>query len=179
MPAKRMPPFKSEEISARFWRKVKKTRGCWIWQASSSSNGYGYFGIGRRTFRINRVAWKLANGTDPGAKHVCHTCDERSCVRPSHLWLGTRAENMRDMADKGRAHPRAKLTEDDVVAILERLCTGEPPASIAPDFGVSRFAVQQIGRGMKWKRVLARHPELTPPRRKRGQRYWMDSHSTA
>jgi DNA-binding transcriptional regulator YiaG len=86
---------------------------------------------------------------------VCHRCDVRACVNPAHLFVGTAAENMRDMGEKGRRatrqkHGRAKLTSADVNAIREALGTTSH-ASIARTFGVSRGRVSDIASGKTWK----------------------------
>ena len=89
-------------LADRFWAKVKKATGnrCWLWTASNL-RGYGIFGIGRKSYLAHRVAWFLSTGIWPN-KQVLHTCDTPSCVRFSHLYLGTQAENMKDMIQKGR-----------------------------------------------------------------------------
>ena len=91
-------------IDDRFWEKVRKTRGCWYWTASTDPLGYGFFHVsGRKKVRAHRVAWELTNGPIPQGMLVCHTCDHPSCVRPDHLFLGTNDDNLKDMARKGRA----------------------------------------------------------------------------
>lgn len=75
---------------------------CWEWVASGDSDGYGQLMVGKRMKKAHRVAWELANGPIPDGSFVCHHCDNPSCVRPSHLFLGSNSENMRDMVRKGR-----------------------------------------------------------------------------
>jgi len=87
----------------RFWSKVSKTSECWEWTAQIMSNGYGRFYYQGRQQAAHRVSYLLATGTYPGEFQVCHTCDNRKCVRPEHLWLGTRSDNMKDCFNKGRA----------------------------------------------------------------------------
>ena len=86
----------------RFWNKVEKTDGCWLWIGSKSKRGYGYFEIKGKTFKSHRVAYEISIGKIPRDKYVCHHCDNPSCVRPEHLWIGTFEENNHDMMRKGR-----------------------------------------------------------------------------
>ncbi len=90
-------------LAERFWSKVVRGEGCWIWAASVDDHGYGRFGIGRlRIEPAHRVAWMVANGPIPDGLSVLHRCDNPPCVRPDHLFLGTQRDNMRDMIAKGR-----------------------------------------------------------------------------
>lgn len=86
----------------RFWAKVNKTEGCWLWTASRTHEGYGMFSIQGRRHYAQRVAWMLTYGLIPEGMLVLHRCDNPPCCRPDHLFLGTHADNMADMATKGR-----------------------------------------------------------------------------
>ena len=92
-------------MEQRFWEKVLKTESCWIWVGCKQS-GYGFiFGVGG----AHRAAWKLLRGEIPDGMEVLHNCpggDNPACVNPAHLWLGTHADNMRDMKEKGRGRGR-------------------------------------------------------------------------
>lgn len=85
-------------LSERFWPKVEKTDGCWLWTANTRPNGYGLFG----SVGAHRVAYELCVGPIPSGMYVCHRCDNPACVRPDHLFVGTQLDNMRDMVTKGR-----------------------------------------------------------------------------
>lgn len=107
-------PFPARSLAENFWPKVEK-RGpdeCWIWQACiCQRTGYGKMGAAnpRRTLRAHVVAWIIENGPVPAGLCVLHSCDVRPCVNVRHLWLGTKAENSRDMVRKGRSVKGTRL----------------------------------------------------------------------
>jgi hypothetical protein len=89
-------------LSDRFWAKVNKTDGCWIWTAAKQPLGYGSLGPTYQERRAHRFSWLLANGPIPEGAWVLHRCDNPSCVRPDHLFLGDSRANVLDMHAKGR-----------------------------------------------------------------------------
>lgn len=91
-------------IGCRFWAKVDKSNGpdsCWIWIGTKRPLGYGVFRIDGHTVRAHRLAYEFTIGPI-GDLHACHKCDNPSCVNPSHIFLGTHLDNMRDMFAKNR-----------------------------------------------------------------------------
>jgi hypothetical protein len=115
----RFTPDQLAAIALRFWPKVDRSGpGCWPWQASRNASGYGKFGIAYRTWSAPRVAWVLAHGPIPDGLWLLHHCDNPPCVKTEpderfpdgHLFLGTHADNMADMAVKGRSAVEGKAT---------------------------------------------------------------------
>ena len=145
-------------LPERFWPKVQRGPDCWLWTASRHSAGYGQISINNRPVTAHRVAWELTVGPVPAGMDVCHTCDNRLCVNPAHLFLGTRAENMADMARKyrgttGERNRHAKLTDQQVIAIRAARAQGESRHEVAARFGVSPYTVKDIERRKTWTHV--------------------------
>ena len=87
----------------RFWDKVRETEQCWEWQGARATNGYGHFATRTGQFvSAHRLCWMLVFGEIPEGLLVLHTCDNRRCVNPKHLFLGTHSDNNLDMYRKGR-----------------------------------------------------------------------------
>lgn len=152
--------------AVRFWEKVDKSGDCWMWTAALGRGGYGSFvDPSLTTHRAHRIAYLLEVGPIPAGMDVCHSCDVRACVRPSHLWLGTRAENNRDMAIKGRAkgvphvrtagerNPRHVLTDAQVRSIRTAKREGGSTKLLAEEYGVSRTVIKKIANGSAWRHL--------------------------
>lgn len=92
----------------RFWNKVNKTEACWEWTAAIDPGGYGAFKVDGKKVNSHRFSWNLHFGSLPEGMLVCHTCDNRLCVRPDHLFLGSHQENHDDMVNKGRRFNKSK-----------------------------------------------------------------------
>jgi hypothetical protein len=149
----------------RFWNKVKKTDSCWLWQGGQYLNGYGAVrGTDQKQTSAHRLAWQLVNGEIPEGYNVCHTCDNRLCVNPEHLWLGTQSENIQDMYHKGRGNfagrtqqgeknNGSKLTEDIVRQIKTLASAGTRQADIMRITGATRANVWAIVHNKSWSHI--------------------------
>lgn len=174
----------------RYWLQVEKDGPtpphcpqigpCWTWRGTRDSNGYGLFLIQRRDVRrAHRYAWELEHGQIPDGLHACHHCDNPSCVRPEHIFIGTQFDNMRDCARKGRTfaqrfpelmprgerhgfalhperrprgerHPRHVLTDALVMALRQRFANGEQLRDISGDTKLSINTLRAAIRGATW-----------------------------
>lgn len=166
------------DLAVRFWAKVDR-RGpdeCWPWTGAinRARGGYGTFGRGPReagTGYAHRVAWELVNGPAPPGQLVCHRCDNPPCCNPAHLFLGSVADNQRDMAAKGRSlrgerHNLAQLSEEDVVAIRGLWARGGlTQQQIAERYKTNKANVSQIVRGKKWRHLLPADWAAPAPRK--------------
>lgn len=99
----------NEKDLTRFWAKVQKTEGCWLWVGAKNNSGYGCFRLNKVTHLAHRVSWGIKHSRTSVDLFVCHSCDVPACVNPSHLWLGTARDNARDMHKKMR-NKQARIT---------------------------------------------------------------------
>lgn len=157
----------------RFWLKVKKSENCWEWTASKRHKGYGAFVWCSNgeviQGRAHRFSWILHHGAIPDGLCVLHKCDNPRCVRPNHLFLGTKADNNRDMKKKGRNvpggtygkdgyqrgenHHAAKLNETQVRAMRNDRLVGMSYNDISKKYGIAIGATYRICKGSAWKHV--------------------------
>lgn len=147
---------------------------CWPWNGVLFSNGYGAMGHGGKTLKGHRVSYELHKGPIPEGMYVCHSCDNKSCTNPDHLWLGTPADNMNDKVaksrqSKGERHaatfrdspkfkanfPRgersgqSKITDSERLTVIDRVKAGQSQRAIAADYGITQSAVSAI-----WRRFI-------------------------
>jgi hypothetical protein len=149
------PQDATSAYRARFWARIH-VRGpddCWEW-TRALSHGYGHCSWADGKVRqAHRIAYALTLG-DPGAIHVCHHCDNPPCCNPAHLFLGTDADNVRDMHAKGRyVNGFKRLTEDDVRAIRAAIAAGETQRAVGERHGISHGQVQNIIHRRQWSHV--------------------------
>ncbi len=155
-----LPNWSPRDIE-RFLAKIQRGNAneCWPW-TGSKREGYGRFRVGGhegKVYTSTRLMWRLTHGTDPAGQLVCHACDNPACCNPSHLFLGSDAENNVDKEVKKRGkHPigisngLSKLGEEDVVAIC--MSTGSH-RSLAKEYGVSDVAIAAIRNGKTWTHI--------------------------
>lgn len=163
-----MPNPWTVPVSVRFDAKVDRSRGpdgCHLWTASINGAGYGQIGRGGRdggTALAHRLAWEIARGAIPDRLQVLHRCDNKLCVNVAHLFLGTQADNMQDMAAKGRDNRAitngemnglAKLTKRRVLAIRRAYAAGATQTRIAERFGVGQSTISSIVLRRTWQHV--------------------------
>lgn len=139
---------------------------CWGWTAHLAPNGYGNFGgktipPGARRY-AHRASYYFHTGVVPGQLNVLHKCDNRRCVRPDHLFLGTQLDNVRDMAQKGRRvsnvpkgpdHHFAKFTAEKVRELRSLYASGVGPTELGRRYGVTAQSAWSVAVRKTWKHV--------------------------
>lgn len=162
-------------VVSRFWLYVRKTGGCWEWTGCRRPDGYGVLGLcSKRLVRAHRLSWEISYRRPvPAGMFVCHHCDNRGCVRPEHLFLGTAADNSADMRKKGRhvdpppqfgarnprritppvgeINPAAKLTWNDVRRLRAAWLAGATTTELASRFAISRTTAHRAATGATWR----------------------------
>lgn len=150
-----------------FWSKVDKQweNGCWNWKGYFNKGGYGMVKKNSKYIKATKIVWEMFNGKIPkgtGWHGICvlHKCDNRACVNPNHLFLGTHTDNMRDMWNKkrrtnrGEHNPNVKLGKKDVIRIRE-LYIGEhgQQTALGKQFGVGQNTIYDIVNYRSWQHI--------------------------
>lgn len=146
------------EALGRFMEKAGRSESddsCWEWTASLTHDGYGRFTYLAKQALAHRFSYWLFVGDISKEIKVCHTCDNPKCCNPKHLFLGTNADNLRDMAEKGRSthgekNPNRKLASSQIMEILN---DDRKHGKIAEQYGVTRSQISGIKRGTSWTRL--------------------------
>lgn len=142
-----------------FWEKVIKTQACWIWSGAKNKRGYGIITIRRKAINAHRFSYTIHRGQIPDRMFVCHHCDNPSCVRPDHLFLGTSKDNTQDMMRKcrdkliGVRSSVHKLKENEVRFIRLYPNTYGSGRILAKQFGVCPETISMIKHGKSWKHI--------------------------
>lgn len=152
-----------KDYKYRFIAKMSKRKtkiGCVLWKGAIAGKGYGYFLFENKTISAHRMSYRLFNGIIPENFFVLHTCDNRKCVNPDHLFLGTNNDNVKDMVNKkrnscgkGKNHGKAKLDDKTVKRIKILLSQKIPQKELARKFKISTSTISSIALGITWKNV--------------------------
>jgi len=142
----------------RFWDKVNKTDTCWFWTGAITGSGYGHLKHRGYELSVHRISYEMFHGDIPNGMLVCHTCDNKHCVNPAHLFLGTQKENLKDAQEKGimprgSKHYLARLTEDEVLMIRSLHSEGYGRRRLARMFYVGETTIRHIVDRNTWKHI--------------------------
>lgn len=148
--------FSRERLEKKIER-VTET-GCWLWLGVVNDSGYGTIVFNGRVQRVHRLLWKELIGEIPEGMFLLHRCDIPCCVNPSHLFVGTQNDNMKDMARKKRSaigvkNCMSKLADEDIRRIFLLRADGLLQREIAVRFGVNRATISYILGGVTWRHV--------------------------
>lgn len=149
----------------RFWLRVNKNGfkhpkygRCWEWTSKVPAGEYGLIQVNTKRIRTHRYSWILHFGNIPTHLCVLHKCDNRICIRPSHLFLGTHQDNFKDMRNKlrqniGERNGFAKLTESDILLIRSLYSKGKTRKHLAHKFRVSSGNIWLIVTNKTWTHI--------------------------
>lgn len=137
-------------------RITKSSDGCWIWNGPSGKNGYGQYRWKGKNSLPHRVSFLIFKGNIKKNRCVCHSCDNRMCVNPKHLWLGSYKQNMQDAKTKGRIRKGSKIPwailNEKIVREIRKI-KGKTFAELGRKYGVSYRAISMAIKGETWSHV--------------------------
>jgi hypothetical protein len=149
-------------LADRFWPRVQKTDGCWLWTGHPDDEGYGQISLGGangKRIRATAAAWLLTYGYLPELA-MLHTCDNPSCIKPDHLFEGTQADNIKDMDAKGRRavrigeeHKHSKFTNILVKQARTERESGETIQGLADKYNMSYGAMYKALNRQTWRHI--------------------------
>lgn len=153
---------RSEPLRIKFSKlfKIDKESSCWNWIGDINQGGYGTMSLNNMPTIASRISWELFKSEIPKGIVVCHKCDNRKCVNPDHLFLGTQKDNVQDAIKKGRfqkglKNGKAKLNLSQVEEIRYRPKEFKNQQEEAEYYGVSRYAIYAIRKNKNWKGDLS------------------------
>lgn len=152
-----LPKIESLDDRMNKYSFINSETGCIEWSGFKNHDGCGRISVGKRMEMAHRVSWESKNGTIPDGIQVLHKCDNRCCINPDHLFLGTQLDNMVDMNLKGRQVTQrgesswhAKLTESDVRKIRNDPRTTKQIAAV---YGVGFASISKIKTRKTWNHI--------------------------
>lgn len=149
-----------KSVIERFDSKIEKTKDCWNWIGAIKKDGYGQFSLSsEKSFLAHRFSWILNNGDIPKTLCILHKCDNKKCVNPKHLFIGTNQDNSNDMCKKGRQsrgeNALAKLTIEQVRSIRKEYIPRKVSCYfLASKYGVVPKTIHNIITKTRWKHIL-------------------------
>lgn len=163
--------YRGKTARDRFFEKINKLGRqmphvpelgcCWEWTGKNVVDGYGRLGTRNKAYLAHRFCWAACVGEIPEEMQVLHKCDNRLCVRPSHLFLGTNLENVRDKESKGRGcqpfgerHANAKFKESDILKIRKLISEGVSCLKISKIYNVSSVTIDYINHRKTWRHTI-------------------------
>jgi hypothetical protein len=168
-------------LKCRLLNGIKKNGDCWDWKRKISKTGYGQITINSKYCSVHRESYKFFKGEIPLGNQVCHSCDNKKCINPEHLWVGTQKENIQDAKNKnrladqrgrkhsketleklklrphsdrrGEKHHLRKLNEKDIFKIRDLLKNGYTQKQIGEMYEVNQSTICQIKNGKRWSHI--------------------------